>query len=231
MHVLLHPLGKCFTRNLLRCDGKNDFLLLVDRCIDLEAIQDQRHFQRRVTDTLVPVDKWMICDKKEAKRRGLLDQGWIQIFAAERLMRLSDRRFKTAAVSQTGRASRLLDHAGVEFDDFFDGEEPHLRQPFVQLGVLRQNSICGTLKFGIASELLFDAGAKQLLNRKAAIMRRSLDLRGDIIRNSYFERLHVFNLDDHLRVRPTACGSAASCRAQTVKPRVADGGTKSAATA
>jgi len=31
--------------------------------------------------------------------------------------------------------------------------------------------------------------------------------------------------------RPTDRGSAASCRAQTVKPRVADGGTKSAAAA
>ena len=141
MHVLLHPVGKCFTRNVSRCDGKNYFLLLVDRCIDLEAIQDQGYFQRCVTDTFVPVDKWMICDEKETKRRGLLDEGWIQIFAAERLMRLSDRRFKTAAISQTRRASRLLDHASVEFDDFFDGEGPHLRQPSVQLGVLRQDSI------------------------------------------------------------------------------------------
>ena len=91
----------------------------------------------------------------------------------------------------------------MQFDDFFDGEEPHLRQPFVQLGVLRQDSTCGILKFGVASKLLFDAGAKQFLNREAAIVRRSLDLRGDVIRDSDFERLHAFNLDDHLRVRPT----------------------------
>lgn len=135
-------------------------------------------------------------------------------------MRLSDGRFEASAISQTRRTSRLLDYARMEFDDFFDGEEPHLRQPFVQLGILRQDSICGILKFGVASELLFDAGAQQFLNRETSIVRRSLDLRGNIVRNSDFERLHAFNLDDHLRVRPT------SLRFSGAAPSRAEAGTR-----
>ena len=91
MHVLLHPLRKRFTHNLARCYGKDDSLLLIDRCMDLKAIQDQSYFERCVTDTFVAVDEWMICDQKETERGRLLDDGWIQILAAGRLMRLSDR--------------------------------------------------------------------------------------------------------------------------------------------
>jgi hypothetical protein len=80
----------------------------------------------------------------------------------------------------------------VKLDYFIDGEGSALRQPFVQLSVLRQNFSGRGFELCVSSKLLFEACAEELLNRHTTLVRRGLNFRSNLVGNTNFESLHAF---------------------------------------
>lgn len=83
--MLLYPRREFFARHHASGERKNYPFLIIQSSGKFKTIEHKGNFHGRVTDALIAIDKWMILHQKESQRRSLLRNGWIQIFAAERL--------------------------------------------------------------------------------------------------------------------------------------------------
>jgi hypothetical protein len=86
-----HPFSELFTTQLSRRKPEDDSLLLINSGVEFMAIQDQEHFHREMTNTLVSIEEGMIADQRESQGGGFGRQAWIQILAAKRHLRLGHR--------------------------------------------------------------------------------------------------------------------------------------------
>jgi len=63
---------------------EDDALLVVNRRLNLEVVEDQERFHRRMADAFVAVKEWVVPHDREAERGGLLDDRDVQVLAAKR---------------------------------------------------------------------------------------------------------------------------------------------------
>jgi hypothetical protein len=64
--VLTQPVGQLLTVESARRHGEHQAFLVIDRGVNLIAIQYQEDFHRRVANPLVPIDEGVICHEAEA---------------------------------------------------------------------------------------------------------------------------------------------------------------------
>ena len=62
-HRSLHPGGELVPPDRSRCHAENDHLRIVDRSVEFEAVEHEKHFDRCMADALVSVDERMIADQ------------------------------------------------------------------------------------------------------------------------------------------------------------------------
>jgi hypothetical protein len=93
-----------------------------------------------------------------------------------------------------------------------------LRQPLVEFRVLGKDVANRILELGVPSELLIQAGAKQLLDADALPCGKRLDFVGQLVRQVNFQRFHdgherTFDLPERSSIQPVIAAEAVQYRA------------------
>ncbi len=71
-------------------DVEHQTFLLIDRRLDLAAVEHQESFHRGVPDALVAIQKRVVMNEGETQRGSLVHQREVEIYAAEGRSRLSE---------------------------------------------------------------------------------------------------------------------------------------------
>jgi hypothetical protein len=72
-----NPFRELFTAQLASGKSDNDALLFINSGNELLPVEDQEHFHRQVTDSLVAIEERMVAYQREPKSRSLCRQAWI----------------------------------------------------------------------------------------------------------------------------------------------------------
>ncbi len=71
-------------------------------------VENQKHFHRQMTDSLVAIEERMVANQREYQGRGFRWQAWIQILPTESHLRLNDRRLKSAEIAHSIKPTGLF---------------------------------------------------------------------------------------------------------------------------
>ncbi len=121
----VHPRCELLARKLATGKEKHDLFLLVDAGDQLEPVQDEKDFQRSVTNALVAIEEWMVAYDEECQSGSLVDQGWIEVVTIERLERLRNGRLQSAQVTNTLQAAGTVDHLSMQREHFGKRDASH----------------------------------------------------------------------------------------------------------
>lgn len=77
--VLTQPTGQLLAVESARRHGEHQAFLVIDRGVNLIAIQYQEDFHRRVAKPLVPIHKGVIRHEAEAQRCSLVDERRVEV--------------------------------------------------------------------------------------------------------------------------------------------------------
>lgn len=108
-----------------RGDSEDDPLCIVNGGIERVAIQKEEDLHGGVSHTFVAVHKRVVLNQPEAQRGRLLEEGPVEIHAIKGLLRLAHRCLESAKVPKSRRAPALVKQAGVQGEDFGEGEIPY----------------------------------------------------------------------------------------------------------
>jgi hypothetical protein len=88
--------------------------LFIDSSDELLPVEDQEHFHRQMTNSLVAIEERMVAYQREPQGRGLCRQTRIQVFPSKRHLRLSDCGFEPTEIPQSFEPTRLLEHEAMK---------------------------------------------------------------------------------------------------------------------
>ena len=109
-------------------DLNDHFLGLVHRHLDAPPVEPKERDYGRVPDPLVPIHEWVVLDQEETERRGLARQTWVEVFTAEGLSRLGDRRFQSTKIAKQRLLATLFHDEAVEEQYLSQAEVTHYRR-------------------------------------------------------------------------------------------------------
>ena len=125
---------------------EDDALLLVDRCIQLEAVQRQEYLRRSMTDALVSIDEWVTLNEREPECPRLGHNRWIEVIIAVRSKRLGKSGLEASKIPEPSSTTRRGDQMLVEPEHLGERQVAHLRESLVEVCVFGKDAICGLLK-------------------------------------------------------------------------------------
>lgn len=88
--MLTQPVDKVDSIDTASGEIQDDALLIVDRGVDLRAVENKKCLHGSVPYTLVAIDKGVVLNQREAERFRLINQRGIQFCAAKGGLRLDD---------------------------------------------------------------------------------------------------------------------------------------------
>src|ERR1051326_6697180 len=91
---------------------------------DFPSVLLEKYVHEHEGNPFVAVDEWMIFAHMVSVRRCFIEDGFVNVLALERRSRLSERRFKKVAVSQTREATITVQEVGMNDNDEFVRNEP-----------------------------------------------------------------------------------------------------------
>src|SRR5712691_11791289 len=97
--MLTKRVGQLSTFDPASGEIEHETLLILYKRIDLTAVENQERLHGGVADALVAVHERVASNQREAQDRGLINQGWIQVDAAERGLGLGDGRLEGAQIA------------------------------------------------------------------------------------------------------------------------------------
>jgi len=116
--VFLDPAGELFSIHLPGSDRKDDSFLIVNRRVELVAIEQEKDLECGVADALVAVDEWMIRDERESEGDCFFDDRWVEVGSVEALPGLRNCRFKEPEIPYANSSAGQDSEAFVENQDF-----------------------------------------------------------------------------------------------------------------
>src|SRR5438034_81116 len=119
------PIGQVCPVDPAGGEIEHEVLLVIDGCVDLGAVEDEKGLHGGMADALVAVDERVVLDQREAERRGLLDHGRIEIDAIERRLWLCNGGVERTEIADAGRAAASLEDVAVQLDNLPQGEISH----------------------------------------------------------------------------------------------------------
>lgn len=81
--MIMQPTRENLTVHVTGSYLNNHSFVLIDRRLDLVAIEYQEHLHRRMSDALIAVDERMIADECEPQNCGFLDKQRIKLCATK----------------------------------------------------------------------------------------------------------------------------------------------------
>jgi len=123
--VLTKPVDQMAAPDPASREIEDQAFLVIDRGVDLAAVEDEERLHGGVSNTLVAIDKRVALDQRETRRRRFLNQRGIQIDAPEGRLGLGDRRLKCAKIADAGGAAGGFEETAMQFDDLAECELPH----------------------------------------------------------------------------------------------------------
>lgn len=114
----LNPFRELLSRDLAGREVEHQAFLFVDRCLELESIQDQKRFNRGVAYPLIAVDERVVERQGKTQRRRFGVQRRVQIASIEGGTGLRESRFQGSEFSNAGRTARAFENGPVKCDDF-----------------------------------------------------------------------------------------------------------------
>ena len=112
--MLTQPVDKVGSIDTASGEIQDESFLIVDRGVDLRAVENEKCFHGSVPYSLVAIDKGVVLNQREAERCRLINQRGIQIGAAKGSLRLDDRRLKCAKITDAGCAAGGLEEASMQ---------------------------------------------------------------------------------------------------------------------
>jgi hypothetical protein len=104
---------------------EHQLLLVIDRRVNLAAVQNQECFGRRMADSLVPVYEGVVVHQRETEGSGVVSERGVKIDASETGSRLGESGLQRTEVTEPGGAASCFDHRAVEIDDLSEREVAH----------------------------------------------------------------------------------------------------------
>jgi len=123
--VLTKPVDQVAAPDPAGREIQDQAFLVIDRGVDLAAVEDEERLHGGVPNTLVAIDKRVALDQRETQCRGFLNQRRIQIDALEGRLGLGDRGLKCAKIADAGGAPGGFEETAMQFDDLAECEIPH----------------------------------------------------------------------------------------------------------
>ena len=123
--VLPHPLGERLPRQRSGGKAQDHVLLPIHVTRNFVAVQDEEYFHGSMPNTFVAIQKWVIHDEGEAKRRRLADEIGIEVLPSESCMRLADTGFQGPEIAKASRSTGIQKDSLVKFKNFGNGQVAH----------------------------------------------------------------------------------------------------------